>query len=342
MARKENGVQKVICHKYSKATFFHCASHRFNLVVNDLNTVTEIQNTVGVIKEVIHFFRESVLRRKLVTNIPLFDTRWSAKYKSNRIFSENFINIKSVLDKLSHNIDSDFKVNTTTRTKAHQLSWATSTSQFIISLNIISKYSAQLEPVTNKLQAKFIDLYSVQNYIQNLLTIFNNNREQSDIVFNDVFNNSVFMAEKIGAEIKIPRIISKQKNGSNYKTDSIEHYYRLSIFIPYLDSLISSLSRRFSSTNKIAFSISLLHPINIKKYTINDFKEKIMLISDYYEIENMIEESTIWYQYWIDKNLIDPSVLKFRLLIYWLIANIILQFFKYLIFLYHCLRQRAQ
>ena len=71
MAGKENGVQKIICDKYSKATFFLCASHRLNLVVNDLNAVTEIQNTVGVIKEVINFFRESVLRRKLVTNIPL-------------------------------------------------------------------------------------------------------------------------------------------------------------------------------------------------------------------------------------------------------------------------------
>jgi len=86
------------------------------------------------------------------------------------------------------------------------------------------------------------------------------------------------MAEKIGAEIKIPRIKSEQKNRINYETDSAEHYYRLSIFIPYLDSLILSLSQRFSSTNTIAFSISLLHPTNIKKYTINDFKEKIKLI----------------------------------------------------------------
>lgn len=130
--------------------------------------MTEIQNTVGVIKEVINFFRESVLRRKLVTNIPLLcDTRWSAKYKSIRIFAENFINIKSVLGKLSHNNDSNFKVNTATRTKAHQLSCVTSTSQFIISLNIISKYSAQLEPVTNKLQVNLL-IYIRSKIIYNI------------------------------------------------------------------------------------------------------------------------------------------------------------------------------
>jgi len=39
MAEKENGVQKTICDKYSKATFFHCAPHRLNLVINNLNAV---------------------------------------------------------------------------------------------------------------------------------------------------------------------------------------------------------------------------------------------------------------------------------------------------------------
>lgn len=41
--------KKIICDKYPRVTFFHCVSHRRNLVVNDLNAVTEIQNTVVVI-----------------------------------------------------------------------------------------------------------------------------------------------------------------------------------------------------------------------------------------------------------------------------------------------------
>jgi hypothetical protein len=35
------------------------------------------------------------------------------------------------------------------------------------------------------------------------------------------------MAEKIGTEIKISRITSKQKNRSNYETNSAEYYYIL-------------------------------------------------------------------------------------------------------------------
>jgi len=85
--------------------------------------VTEIQNTIGVIKAVINFFCESIFRRKLVKNISLLcNTRWSAKNKSTRIFAENVINIKSVHETL------DSTGNTTTCTKAHQLSCVISTS----------------------------------------------------------------------------------------------------------------------------------------------------------------------------------------------------------------------
>jgi len=79
-------------------------------------------------------------------------------------------------------------------------------------LNVISKYSAELEPVTNKLQEKSIDLYSFQNHIQDLLTIFNNDREQSDIVFNYFVYSFLYLTEQIGAEIKVPHTTFKEKN----------------------------------------------------------------------------------------------------------------------------------
>lgn len=51
MAGKEGGVSKLIYDKYPKALFFHCASHRLNLVINDLNKTTVIRNTPGTIKD---------------------------------------------------------------------------------------------------------------------------------------------------------------------------------------------------------------------------------------------------------------------------------------------------
>ena len=71
MAGKENCVQTKIKRIYPKATFVHSASHRLNLVVNDLNDVAVIRNTIGTIKAIIAFFREIPKRRSSVPNIPL-------------------------------------------------------------------------------------------------------------------------------------------------------------------------------------------------------------------------------------------------------------------------------
>lgn len=66
-----------------------------------MNDISEIRNTVGTVKDIINFFRESPLKIKYIPNIVLFETRWTAKYKSIRLFKENFNFILEALQKLS-------------------------------------------------------------------------------------------------------------------------------------------------------------------------------------------------------------------------------------------------
>jgi len=40
MSGKDNGVQSILRTKYTHALYFHCASHKLNLVINDLNLVS--------------------------------------------------------------------------------------------------------------------------------------------------------------------------------------------------------------------------------------------------------------------------------------------------------------
>ncbi|XP_075210513.1 uncharacterized protein LOC142317848 [Lycorma delicatula] len=48
MAGKDGGVQKIIREKYTRALYFHCASHKLNLVLNDLNKITMIRNACTI------------------------------------------------------------------------------------------------------------------------------------------------------------------------------------------------------------------------------------------------------------------------------------------------------
>lgn len=143
IAGKISGVRKRIENKYPNAHFFHCNSHKLNLVINDLNDVSEIHNTVGTIKNSINFSRESPLRKKYIPNTPLFcETRWTTKYKSIRIFKEKINIILETLQKLS---ESD--VNRNTKHRVFQLYNSCSNSTFLVCLFVMAKYSSMLEPV---------------------------------------------------------------------------------------------------------------------------------------------------------------------------------------------------
>ena len=102
MAGIEGEVQAIVKRKFPKAFFVHCSSHKLNLVVNDLNSFSDVQNSVGTTKSVIKFFRDSTIQRHLIPNVPMLcETRWTAKYTSIRVFFENFTTIVQTLQELS-------------------------------------------------------------------------------------------------------------------------------------------------------------------------------------------------------------------------------------------------
>jgi hypothetical protein len=81
-------------------------------------------------------------------------------------------------------------------------------------------------------------------------------------------------------------------------------YYKKSIFIPYLDSLLSSLNNRFSSQNNAAFSLYNLHPYYLRKKNQKEFMNTIKIINDFYHIENFNAEAEIWYNYWNNNDVV--------------------------------------
>jgi len=227
MAGKISGVRKRIADKYPNANFFHCNSHKLNLVINNLSDVSEIRNTVGTIKDSINFFRESPIRRKYIPNIPLFfETRWTAKYKNIRIFKEN-INI--ILEALQKQSESD--LNRNTKNRAFQLYNSCTNSTFLVCLFVMAEYSSMLEPVSNVLQGVNQNLLTVKNQITTLTQIFLKHRESADVTFNILWGKMESNLAESDIKITIPRIAKKQIYRANVLADYAESYFKINIFI---------------------------------------------------------------------------------------------------------------
>ena len=98
------------------------------------------------------------------------------------------------------------------------------------------------------------------------------------------------MASKLDVEIKKPRIVKRSVYRANQlNSDSIpEVFYRISIYIPILDSVINYLQNRFSEDVLNSFDLRLLMPATIdfaaliKSEEAKKSKLKIMKLSEIY------------------------------------------------------------
>jgi len=191
-----------------------------NLVVNDLNSVSDVRNTLGAIKEIISFFRDSNIRRQLVPSIPMLcETRWTEKHKTVRLFKKHF---KTILEKL-------FEISegsSNGKQKANILYCTATRPIFLLCLFVMSKYSEILEPISVLLQRKQFNLLECQKNIKTLISLLQDEREKFDEIFTECQNFS----GEIGVEISVPRIVQRQSKRANYLISDPKEYYKLSLF----------------------------------------------------------------------------------------------------------------
>ncbi|XP_049950625.1 zinc finger MYM-type protein 1-like [Schistocerca serialis cubense] len=260
LAGKIGRVQKIIAEKYRKARFYRCASHRLNLVVNDLNTLPEVRNAIGTIKEGISFFRGSTQRKVLVGNLQkLCETRSSEKHKPRRKFNDKFLEIVEAFAILHKEGDRE------TGQKVWQLYCTLTSPTFILTLKVIAKYSAKLEPVTNILQSVNINLLEVSEHIQRIVKMLLDDRENAEAEFEMIMKSAE----------------------SNYSALEI-------------DVTVQSLQERFSDDNKASFEIFCLHPKVMKSQSNLDVKRIIENIKRFYGdlLDNFTEEAWTWISMW--------------------------------------------
>ena len=148
-----------------------------------------------------------------------------------------------------------------TRQNAHILLSACSSATFLISLFLIANYSSILEPVAQMLQSVQLDLVKAQQHINSLIEIFKDHRDHAEEHFrDDILSKTISVADEIGIALALPRLCRRQTHRANTIGGDFESYYRTSIYVPYLDSLVSSLESRFSSNNSAQFNLFYLHP----------------------------------------------------------------------------------
>jgi len=116
----------------------------------------------------------------------------------------------------------------------------------VISLFVLNKGFSIGLPLSKFLQKSNIDLKLAVQLANDTQKELQEIRTHADDVFKEIFEEVKVVAEKFDIEIKISRLTKKQTNRCNIPFNTLEQYYRASIFIPYLDKFITELEERFN------------------------------------------------------------------------------------------------
>ena len=151
------------------------------------------------------------------------------------------------------------------------------------------------------MQAVQLDLLQVQKHIQEMLIILRDTCARCEEEFIKLYNETELLADSVGTVILAPRQTARQMNRANLPNNSTEEFYRRSVYIPYLDSIISSLDVRFADQNKPAYSLMTIHPIQMLKLTKELFMVQARQVNEFYDIDNFLEQSSTWYDLWYNR-----------------------------------------
>ena len=269
MSSQRVGVLANILTHAPNAAYVHCASHCLNLVVSHACSLQPIRNMIDKITQVCLFFNYSPKRNGLLTAviqdqhpengkkkplITLCATRWVARIEAYDHFYASFKYTVFALEVIAHNMHHDECPEqfygcwqTKTRTDASGLLKAITDFHFIVTFICAYSCLSHMSGLTVKLQKKTNDIFKAFSMVTEVKATYKRLRANLPTHFDEIYDQAVTMAEKVGVAPTAPRIAERQRHHANAPAVDPKEHYRVNVAVPFFDHIISELDDQFSS-----------------------------------------------------------------------------------------------
>lgn len=306
MAGHVSGVQVRIKELYPKMMYVHCSSHRLNLSISYSMKSAIVANSLTLVEDISRLFRKNDHPNQLLeAAIKLYSphstknrlinackTRFVERHETIHLFVELFECICICLDEIK---------NDTKRViapKAAAFLAAMEKSEFIISILICNRLLSLTLPLSIMLQEPTIDLVEALRKVEDVIEAVEAIRENADTEFQKIFETAKKMSKDyFDVEIKAPRTNFRQRHRENHQAESAEQYFRVSSFIPCVESLRDSLKSRFTENSEILSAFQLLLPKNAKFEKFEELKNLSIYYGEFCGETALEGEYTLWCQY---------------------------------------------
>lgn len=120
------------------------------------------------------------------------------------------------------------------------------------------------------------------------------------------------VAADFGVLADLPRRVGSQRHRQNYSGNSPEEYFRQSVFVPYLDEIISSLEERFTAHKDEIITLHSVIPYHCTQKTFLDIKPAFIFYIDDMKNKNLsvLEgEWDLWVLKWKKTKTLNPEAI---------------------------------
>lgn len=314
MSGRLRGAQAIIRENHPLALYVHCVSHGFNLAIVQACKVAAIAQCIGIVKSEYDFFntpkRQNVLTETIVATANseisrqrlknLCLTRWVESNEAVLTCDELMVPVVHALDVISEWDDAD------TAAAADGLRNSLLNPKFLVTLRILCKTFALSLPLCRQLQTKNQDLAQAVQLVENLRESLQELRDHADERFHEIFSDVEQTCESFDIDAKIIPLPARRRTSVNSSpVSTAEEYYRVTIFIPFLDSFLQQLDDRLLSHRELLSSFSCLLPKknDLEKELDKETVEKATKLRDTYEVifnctqAVWLAELNQWYRY---------------------------------------------
>ena len=316
-----NGLAAHILRVNPKALYTHCYSHRLNLSVCDTLSIIEVNKMLKHVGQAANFinisqtrnmpFAEHIENSELNTKktklVSLCKTRWVERVESLDTFQELFIPLIDTLQDVANNVSGGSKPSLSA--DASSLLTLITHFDFIVALVITRNILDATLPVTELLQGKSIDVMDGLNLITTLKNDVTTMRTNVDFYHTTWYEEAFKLAKEVEVQEGKKRTVGRQTTRSNPPSQSFTEHYKLTITIPLLDHLQTSLNARFDLDSVNVYKGLSIVPAKMMSLSEKgiDWKEQFKTASTFYydDLPNPLAldaELRQWFIYWDTHN----------------------------------------
>ena len=267
MSERLNSAQAYIEEIIPTALYVHCAAHSLNLAVSNSCDLSPVRNCMGTIASVYNFFnaskRQNILRKSINTIssttkvqklVQICATRWVVRHESVSVFSNLQFAVVKALTEISTWPDRE------TSFRALQLLSTIRQNEFCIAVLVLKKIFGYSVVLCKVKQKKSIYLLEAVNIAHDIASELKCLREKVKDEFHQLYISAQETAQTQNFILKTPHLTLRQTNRSNIAAETDKEYFRVGIFIPFLDNFIVTLERRFTAHKWIIGEFQCLIP----------------------------------------------------------------------------------